>query len=199
MKFVLATNNRKKLLEMREILSGSGIELVTLAELGAEVNPEETGDTFEENAEIKARAAMEATGLPSMADDSGLCVDALDGAPGVRSARYGGFEGKPDAERNKFLLEQMEKHEVRTARFVCAVVGVFPDGKIISARGEIAGEIQRECEGEGGFGYDPLFYVPEYNTTMAGIPAETKNRISHRARALAEFRASLKKYLEADI
>lgn len=192
MKFVLASNNRKKLAELRAILGAQGHEVVSLHECGVQSDPEETGETFEQNARIKARSACAATGLPSIADDSGLEVDALGGAPGVRSARY--CPGS-DADRVDFLLKNLESipDAEHTARFVSAVACVFPDGRELVTRGECGGVILRERRGEGGFGYDPVFYVPQEGLTFAQLPAERKNAISHRGRALFAFAEALKK------
>ena len=161
MKFVLASHNKGKLREMAAILGELGIEVEALPEGAPE--PEENGATFEENARIKAKAASEFTGLPAVADDSGLCVDALDGAPGIYSARY--CEGT-DADRNAFLLRNMEGKENRACRFVCAIACVTAEGETLTVRGECEGELLHENHGAGGFGYDPLFYVPEYECTF---------------------------------
>ena len=192
MKFVLASNNRKKLAELRAILGEQGHEVASLHECGVQSDPVETGETFEQNARIKARSACAATGLPSIADDSGLEVDALGGAPGVRSARY--CPGS-DADRVDFLLKNLEAvpDAERTARFVSAVACVFPDGRELVTRGECGGVILRERRGEGGFGYDPVVYVPQEGLTFAQLPAERKNAISHRGRALFAFAEALKK------
>lgn len=187
MRFVLASHNKKKLRELGDILGALGIEVVPLPEGAPE--PEENGKTFEENACIKARAAAALTGLPAVADDSGLCVDALDGAPGIYSARY--CEGT-DTDRNAFLLANMAGQENRACRFVCAIACVRPDGSEFTVRGECEGQLLRESHGTGGFGYDPLFYVPAYGCTFGELPQEVKNQISHRARALERLAARLK-------
>lgn len=187
MRFVLASHNQKKLRELGDILGALGIEVVPLPEGAPE--PEENGQTFEENACIKARAAAALTGLPAVADDSGLCVDALDGAPGIYSARY--CEGT-DADRNAFLLTNMAGQENRTCRFVCAIACVQPDGAEFTVRGECEGQLLQECQGTGGFGYDPLFYVPAYGCTFGELPQEVKNQISHRAQALKRLAERLK-------
>ena len=186
MQFVLASHNRKKLKEMAEILGELGIEVVPLPENAPE--PEETGATFEENALIKAKSAADYTGLPAIADDSGLCVDALGGAPGIYSARY--CEGT-DSDRNTFLLENMKDKDDRTGRFVCAIACLLPDGGQVTVRGECAGELLRESRGAGGFGYDPLFFVPQYGCTFGELPGEVKNSISHRGRALRALKDAL--------
>ena len=187
MRAVLASHNKKKMKEMREILAQLGVEVISQAEAGVDIEPEETGTTFEENARIKARAIMEATGLPAIADDSGLVVDALDGAPGVYSARYGG-EGLDDDDRWKLLLKNMEGKEDRACRFVCVICCALPDGAEVMSRGTVEGQVAFGPEGDGGFGYDPVFYLPERGCTMACLPAEEKNAISHRGNALRAFR-----------
>jgi XTP/dITP diphosphohydrolase len=189
MKFVAATNNKDKLKELRDILSILGFEVISLAEAGFNEEIEETGTTFEENALIKANTVMKATGFAAVADDSGLEVDALCGEPGVYSARY----AEPGM-RKKKVLEKMKDvpKEKRTARFVSAIACVFPGGENIVVRGTCEGEILHECRGSGGFGYDPIFYVPEYNQTFAEMPSELKNRISHRARGINLLAEKLK-------
>ena len=194
MKLVLASKNKKKLVEMNDILSQLGIEVCSEAEAGVDVEVEETGTTFEENSLLKARAVMEASGLPAIADDSGLCVDALGGAPGVYSARYGG-EGLDDIQRYRLLLENMRGQMPRTARFVSVITCCFPNGDVISARGECPGTIAFAPMGEGGFGYDPVFFVPTLKKTFAQLTAEEKNAISHRGKALVAFQVKLKEYL----
>ena len=194
MKLVLASKNKKKLVEMNDILSQLGIEVCSEAEAGVDVEVEETGTTFEENSLLKARAVMEASGLPAIADDSGLCVDALGGAPGVYSARYGG-EGLDDIQRYRLLLENMRGQMPRTARFVSVITCCFPNGDVISARGECPGTIAFAPMGEGGFGYDPVFFVPTLKKTFAQLTAEEKNAISHRGKALGAFQVKLKEYL----
>ena len=194
MKLVLASKNKKKLAEMNDILSQLGIEVCSEAEAGVDVEVEETGTTFEENSLLKARAVMEASGLPAIADDSGLCVDALGGAPGVYSARYGG-EGLDDIQRYRLLLENMRGQMPRTARFVSVITCCFPNGDVISARGECPGTIAFAPMGEGGFGYDPVFFVPTLKKTFAQLTAEEKNAISHRGQALEAFQVKLKEYL----
>jgi len=187
MKLVLATKNPGKVKELREILAASGVEVISEAEAGADVTVEETGSTFEENSLLKARAVMGATGFPAVADDSGLVVDALGGAPGVYSARYGGK--KTDAARTALLLENLRDvpAERRTARFVCAITCCFPDGEILRARGECEGVIAAQPAGTDGFGYDPVFFIPALGRTFAELTAAEKNAISHRGKALALF------------
>ena len=188
MKLVLASKNRKKLVEMNDILSHLGIEVCSEAEAGVDVEVEETGTTFEEN------SLLEASGLPAIADDSGLCVDCLNGAPGVYSARYGG-EGLDDAARYRLLLENMRGQMTRAAKFVSVITCCFPNGDVISARGECPGTIAYAPIGEGGFGYDPVFFVPELKKTFAQLTAGEKNAISHRGKALEAFKVKLEEYL----
>ncbi len=195
MKLVLASKNQKKLAEMSDILSHLGIEVCDQAEAGVDLEVEETGTTFEENSLLKARAVMEASGLPAIADDSGLCVDCLNGAPGVYSARYGG-EGLSDEERYRMLLENMRGQMPRTAKFVSVITCCFPNGDTLTARGECPGTIAYAPMGEGGFGYDPVFFVPELKKTFAQLTAEEKNAISHRGRALEAFKEKLEEYLK---
>lgn len=186
MKVVLASHNKKKMVEMRTILSAMGVEVLSQAEVGVDLEPEETGTTFEENARIKARAVMEATGLPAIADDSGLMVDALGGEPGVYSARYGG-EGLDDTGRWQLLLKNMAGQTNRACKFVSVICCAFPDGGEVMARGECPGTLAQGPSGDGGFGYDPIFYLPQLGKTMAQLTPAEKNQISHRARALAGF------------
>ena len=193
--FVLASKNKKKLAEMQTILGEQGILVLSQAQAGVDVDPEETGLTFEENAVIKAKAVSEASGLPAIADDSGLMVDALDGAPGVFSARYGGSHELSDEYRWRLLLKNMEGMEQRAAKYVSVIAAVFPDGRILTARGECHGEIAEGPRGEGGFGYDPIFRLPD-GRHMAEISIEEKNRISHRAVALAEMQRKLTECFE---
>ena len=188
--FVIATNNPKKLREIDAILKLVGARAVTMREAGINTDPEETGTTFEENAYIKAHAACMASNKPAIADDSGLEVDALDKAPGIYSARY--CEGT-DSDRVDFLLRNMQGKSDRSARFVSAVCCVFPSGESITVRGECEGVIIEQPAGENGFGYDPVFFVPEYEQTFAQISPEIKNKISHRARALEKLAIELKK------
>ena len=187
MKVILASKNQHKLTELSAILSQLGFEIALESEYGLDIDVEETGTTFEENSFLKADAVMKASGLPVLADDSGLMVDALDGAPGVYSARYG--HKASDKERTAYLLENMkeEPEERRGAKFVCVITCLFPDGRKIVARGECPGVIARAPHGENGFGYDPVFYLPELGMTYAELPSEQKNAISHRARALQDF------------
>lgn len=190
MKIIAATKNKNKLREFGEILKG--FEIISQAEAGIDIDVEETGTTFEENSMLKAKAIFEMTGIPAIADDSGLCVDALGGEPGVYSARYGG-EGYDDEGRVQLLLKNMKDipDEKRTARFVCAITLVSAEG-IITARGECEGKIAYEPKGENGFGYDPVFYVEQFGKTTAEISPEEKNSISHRGKALLLFAEKLK-------
>ncbi|MBU1740060.1 MAG: RdgB/HAM1 family non-canonical purine NTP pyrophosphatase, partial [Proteobacteria bacterium] len=174
------------------ILAGLGVTLLTPADLAAPPEVVEDGLTFTANAIKKARAFARAGGLPALADDSGLCVDALDGRPGVFSARYGGPDAD-DAARCRLLLAEMADvpEGWRQAAFVCVAALCRPDGECLSFEGRCEGEIAREPAGQNGFGYDPVFFVPGYNQTMAQLPLETKNRISHRGRAMAAMRDQL--------
>ena len=185
MKVLLASNNGHKINEIKEIL-GAFFDVVSLREAGVESDPEETGATFEENARIKAVAGMKASGMPCIADDSGLEVFALDGLPGVMSARYAGGHGD-DSANNEKLLRELENASDRSARYVCVICMAFPNGHEIVARGECRGTILKEARGEGGFGYDPLFFFPQFGKTFAEITAEEKNEVSHRKAALKEF------------
>ena len=194
MKLVLASKNAKKLIEMQDILSHLGVEVCLQSEVGVDVDVEETGTTFEENSILKAKAVMEASGLPAIADDSGLCVDALQGAPGVYSARYGG-EGLTDQERYLLVLRGAAGQFPRTCRFQCAVCCCFPDGKVLTAEGKCEGTVAFTPMGEGGFGYDPIFFVPKLKKTFAQLTPEEKNAISHRGQALRAFARELEAYL----
>ncbi len=186
MKVVLASKNRHKLVEIREILQKLDIELVLESDVGVDVEVEETGATFEENSFLKADAVMRATGLPALADDSGIAVDALGGAPGVYSARYGFDDTLDDWGRLLLLLKNTEHvpDAKRQAQFVCVITLVMPDGQTIQARGEAHGMLLRAAKGQGGFGYDPIFYYPPLGKTFAELLPEEKNRVSHRAMAL---------------
>lgn len=194
MKLVLASKNEKKLAEMNAILSELGVEVCSEAQAGVDVDVEETGTTFEENSLLKARAVMEASGLPAIADDSGLCVDALNGAPGIYSARYGGVDS--DQARYRLLLENLRGAGARTAHFHTAIVCCFPNGDRLDAAGDCFGTIAYAPQGDNGFGYDPVFFVPELRKTFAQLTPEEKNAISHRGNALRAFAAELKTYLE---
>ena len=193
MKLIVASNNAHKIAELNAILSRLGMEVVSQREAGIQVEPEETGTTFEENSYTKAKAVLDASGMAAVADDSGLMVEALDGAPGVYSARFGGAACASDRDRLNYLLQKMEGKENRAAKFVSVITLLTPDGRQVTARGECPGRILTEPHGENGFGYDPVFYVPEQGCTFAELPAAEKNRISHRARALAAFAEKVKK------
>ncbi|MGE4353108.1 MAG: RdgB/HAM1 family non-canonical purine NTP pyrophosphatase [Oscillospiraceae bacterium] len=194
MKFILASNNKKKLHELREILADIGAEVLSQSEAGLNLEVEETGTTFEENAYLKAKGACDALNLPAIADDSGLCVDVLGGAPGVYSARYGGENCRSDDARYAYLLKNIGDAENRTARFVSCITCVFPNGDRITTRGECEGEILRAPRGEGGFGYDPVFLPLGSEKSMAELSAGEKNAISHRGRALQKFKVKLREY-----
>lgn len=194
-KFVLATHNPGKLREMSDILSKFGIQVVSPADVGITVDVEETGTTFAENAMLKAKAICEASGLPAIADDSGLCVDALNGGPGVYSARYGG-EGLDDRGRYMLLLNSMRGQTTRAAHFACAIACAFPNGDTLTAEGRCDGAIAFAPMGEGGFGYDPVFLVPEKGKTFGQLMAEEKSEISHRGKALEAFCGKLATYLQ---
>ncbi len=194
MKIVAATGNKHKIEEIESITKKFGMNVITKAEAGVgDLEVEETGTTFEENSLIKAEAIMKATGMPAIADDSGLEADALNGAPGVYSARFSG-EGATDESNNAKLLKLMENipDDERSARFVSVVTLCFPDGTVVAARGECPGTLRRSPRGDGGFGYDPLFVPVGYDKTYAEISAEEKNIISHRAKALGILRMKLK-------
>ena len=194
MKVVLASKNKHKLIEISKITEKFDIELVMESDLGVDIDVEETGTTFEENSFLKANAVMQATGLPALADDSGIAVDALNGEPGVYSARYGFDESLDDWGRLQLLLKNTENvpDGQRQAQFVCVITLVMPDGQTIQARGEVHGELLRAPAGEGGFGYDPIFYYPPYGKTLAEVTPEEKNQVSHRAKALQVFYQKLK-------
>ncbi|MCR5419002.1 MAG: XTP/dITP diphosphatase [Lachnospiraceae bacterium] len=189
-KVILASTNKGKLREVREILDGTGFSVIPLSETGFEGEIEENGSTFEENAFIKAEAVAKALGVPVLADDSGLEIDALGGEPGIRSARFMGRE-TPYSEKNAAILENLKDvpEEKRSARFVCAMAMVYPDGRCLSVRETMEGRIAYEIAGANGFGYDPIFFLPEYNMTSAEITPEEKNAISHRGKALRKMAA----------
>lgn len=194
-KFVLASHNPGKIREMSEILDKFGVEVVTPKELGITVDVEETGTTFAENAMLKAKAICDIAKLPAIADDSGLCVDALNGGPGVYSARYGGEE-LDDKGRYMLLLNTMRGQTTRAAHFTCSIACAFPNGDTLTAEGECHGTIAFAPMGEGGFGYDPVFFIPELKKTFGQLTAEEKSTISHRGRALAAFTEKLSAYLK---
>lgn len=195
MRFVLATHNPGKLREMGEILKDFGIEVVSPRDLGITVDVEETGTTFVENALLKAKAICKEANLPAIADDSGLCVDALNGAPGVYSARYGG-EGLDDKGRYMLLLSSLRGAPTRAAHFACAVACAFPNGDTLTAEGRCDGSIAYAPLGEGGFGYDPVFLLPGTGKTFGQLTQEEKSAVSHRGRALKDFAGKLEAYLK---
>ena len=197
MKLILASNNAHKLREFREILTPLGIEIIPQSEACCHFEVDETGTTFEENAYLKAAAVTKATGLPAVADDSGLCVDALNGGPGVYSARFGG-EGLDDKGRYTLLLEMLRGQTDRAAHFHTSIVCAFPNGDELVCEGECPGTIAFAPMGEGGFGYDPVFFVPELRKTFGQLTAEEKASVSHRGKALRAFAAALDDYLKGN-
>src|SRR5699024_1698183 len=196
-RIVFATGNKDKMKEIRQILADLGMEIVSMKEAGGDIEIVEDGMSFEENAEIKARAVSRVlTSDIVLADDSGLEIDYLDKAPGIYSARFAGEDTSYDI-KNRIFLDRLEgvPDEERTARFVCAVAAVFPDGTSETVRETIEGRIAHEPAGENGFGYDPIFYVPEYECTTAEMSAELKNELSHRGKALRSMRRILEEKL----
>lgn len=195
-RLIFATGNEGKMREIREILKDLDVEILSLKEAGIRLDAEENGTTFEENALIKARAAAMNTDAVVLADDSGLEIDYLGGEPGVYSARYLG-ENTSYRIKNQNLIDRLEgvPAEKRTARFVCVIAAVLPDGRTFTSRGTIEGIIGTEERGEGGFGYDPIFYLPEYGCSTAELTMEQKNEISHRGRALQAMKETLQKEL----
>ena len=195
-KIILASNNKGKIKEVKEICKDMQVEIVSMKEAGIDIDIEENGTTFEENALIKAEAVMKLTGELTIADDSGLEVDYLNKEPGVYSARYMGHDTSYDI-KNNMLLDRLKgvPDEKRTARFVCAVAAAFPDGTTEVVRGTIEGRIGYEIAGEHGFGYDPIFYLPEYGCTTAELDPEKKNELSHRGKALRAMREIMEKKL----
>lgn len=196
MKFVLASKNKGKLKEISKILGKLNIEVCLESDLGIDIDVDETGTTFEENSLLKAKAVMKATNMPTIADDSGLCVDALNGEPGVYSARYGD-KSLDDEGRCKLVLTKMPKDKSRHAQFVCVITCCFPNGDMIQSRGVCEGEIADDLRGTRGFAYDPIFLIPELGKTFAEISDDQKNSMSHRGRALIEFSNKLEKYLKS--
>lgn len=195
-KILLASHNKGKIAELAEILRPLGIEIISPAQIGLELDPEETGTTFEANALIKAREYCAAANMPAVADDSGLCIDALGGEPGIYSARFGGEE-LSFAEKSKLLLEKLKDvpNCERGAHFACAMAFAAPDGREFCVYGKCCGTIDFELKGTKGFGYDPIFYVPEYGMTFAEMGEDIKNKISHRANASKLFFEEIKKYI----
>ncbi len=192
--FILASNNPKKLVEMREILSQLGYDVLSQRDAGCNFEVEETGTSFAENAYLKASAVTAFTGKPAIADDSGLVVDALDGAPGIYSARYGGDACHSDVARYTLLLQNMKGKENRTARFVSSIVCTFPNGDVVRAEGVCEGMIRTEPAGSGGFGYDPIFQPDGMTCSMAELSSAEKHAISHRGNAIREFQERLTEY-----
>lgn len=196
-KIIFATSNEGKMKEIRDILMDMDIELLSLKDAGIDIDIKEDGTTFEENAIIKAETVCKLTGETVLADDSGLEVDYLDKAPGVYSARFLG-ENTPYSEKNSYIINKLKgiPYDKRSARFVSAIACSFPDGHTITRTGILEGYIAERMSGSNGFGYDPIFYVPEYNCTTADMPTtELKNQISHRAKALKAIKEVLKEYL----
>ena len=188
-KIVFATTNAGKIKEIKEILADFDVEVASMKEMNITADIEENGATFEENSLIKARAVSKLTGLPALADDSGLEVDYLNGEPGIYSARYLGRDTDYDYKNNYIINKLKEaKGEERSARFVCVISLVLPDGREFVKKGVMEGRIGYEIKGENGFGYDPIFYLPEYGKTSAEISAEEKNKISHRGKALSAMK-----------
>ena len=195
-KIILASNNKGKIAEVKEILKDMNVEVISMKEAGLDVDIEENGSTFEENALIKAEAIMKMTGEITIADDSGLEVDYLNKEPGIYSARYMGHDTSYDI-KNNAIIQRLDgvKGTDRSARFVCAMAVVFPDGKNIIARGTMEGLIADKPMGENGFGYDPIMYLPEYQKTSAQLSSEEKNKISHRGKELEKLKTQLQEYL----
>ncbi len=193
-RIIFATTNKNKVREVNMMMEGFDVELVPMTEVGIDVDIEETGTTFEENAIIKAKAICELTGEIALADDSGLEVDYLDGAPGVYSSRFLGEE-TPYEIKNDYIIEKLKdaKGDERTARFACAMAMVFPDGEVETCYGTIEGLIGYEQRGTNGFGYDPIVYVPEYEMTTGEMAPELKNSISHRGKALEQMKEIMKR------
>lgn len=195
-RFIAATKNKGKIKEIKEILVDFPYDVISMGDAGINIDIDENGSSFEENALIKAREVSRLTGEITMADDSGLVVDYLNGAPGIYSSRFAGV-GATDEDNNRKLLKLLTgvPHEKRTARFVCAVAVVFPDGRYFTVRGTCEGYIGEKPEGSNGFGYDPLFYVPEYGMTVAQMDSGLKNEISHRGKALRLMVDKLKEHI----
>ena len=194
MRLILASNNAKKLAEMRALLAGLGVEIASQREAGCDFEVDETGATFAENAYLKAAAVTAASGCPAVADDSGLMVDALDGAPGVYSARFTGNHDDSDAEKCRFLLKKLEGVADRRAKFVSSICCTFPNGDVLRAEGACPGVITTAPRGADGFGYDPVFLPDGTDRTMAELEPEEKNALSHRGKAIRAFREELEKY-----
>ncbi|MCI8597044.1 MAG: XTP/dITP diphosphatase [Lachnospiraceae bacterium] len=195
-KIIFATGNEGKMREIRMILEDLGMEILSMKEVDIQADIEENGSTFEENAVIKAKAVMELTGTIVLADDSGLEIDYLNKEPGIYSARYMG-EDTSYRIKNQNLIDRLDgvPEEKRTARFVCVIAAALPDGRVLVTRGAIEGIIGYEERGEGGFGYDPIFFLPEYGCSTAELSMEKKNELSHRGKALRAMKEELKKAL----
>lgn len=191
MKFLVASNNAGKLREFKKILSFKDVEIICPGDVGISLDVEETGESFEENAFIKAEAFCKASGMISIANDSGLCVEALNGEPGVNSARYTGHHSDSDDDRIVFLLSKLGDEKNRKAKFVSHICAVFPDGRRIDAEGELEGQISFEKRGSGGFGYDGVFLPDGGEKTLAELSEDEKNSISHRKRALDKLKKKL--------
>ena len=197
MKLILASNNKDKLREFKQLTADMDVEIVSQREAGYVLDVEETGTTFAENSYLKAHAVTEISGLPAVADDSGLVVDALGGEPGIYSARYGLGHDASDADRYNYLLKKLGDEKDRSARFVCAICCTFPNGDIITSYGEFEGDILYGPRGENGFGYDPIFQPDGYDISSAEMTPEQKNAVSHRGKAMREFIQKLKEYNDA--
>lgn len=197
MKLILASNNKDKLREFRQLTADMDVEIVSQREAGYILDVEETGTTFAENSYLKAHAVTELSGLPAVADDSGLVVDALGGEPGIYSARYGLGHDASDADRYNYLLKKLGDEKDRSARFVCAICCTFPNGDVITSYGEFEGDILYGPRGENGFGYDPIFQPDGYEISSAEMTPEQKNAVSHRGKAMREFIQKLKEYNDA--
>ncbi len=195
-KLIVATKNKGKIVEIKKVLTNIPFEIVAMNEIGIEIDVVEDGTTFEENALKKATEICKVSKNIVLADDSGIEVDYLDGRPGIYSARFGGTDAT-DEDRNKILLNMLKDipFEERSARYVCAIAVAFPDGRSFVVRDTCEGFVGTECRGENGFGYDPLFYVREYDKTMAELSMDIKNRISHRAKALEKMAVKIVDYL----
>ena len=196
MQIIFATKNEGKVKEVKRMLKDLGADVFTMTEAGIDIDIEEDGETFEENALIKAKAVMEKSGCLVLADDSGLEIDYLNGDPGIKSARYMGHDTSYDI-KNERILKLLEgvPEEERTARFVCAIAAAFPDGRTVTVKGTMEGIIGYEQKGENGFGYDPIFYVPEIGKYSAELPLKEKNKISHRGKALLLIKQKLKEMI----
>lgn len=197
-RIIFATGNEHKMIEIRMILEDLGMPVVSLKEAGIHADIVEDGTTFEENAKIKATEIAKMTGDIVLADDSGLEIDYLNKEPGIYSARYAGIDTSYDI-KNQMLIDRLEgvPDEKRTARFVCAIAAAFPDGTVLTVRGTMEGRIGYEIIGENGFGYDPIFYLPEYGCTSAQLTPEKKNELSHRGKALREMRVIMERKINS--